>query len=177
MTLTADRAIASFFERVASQRISEPADLDDIWAGLSTVGVDEVLGRWRGGELPSGHPLDGRLALVRWHGKRFDSRYDVAPMVCRNDDGELYSNTEIGKGEASLWPVEFRGEVTASMVYDGQPVIDHFKRVDENTLMGIMNGKSRLVRDRHFYFYLQRENCAAPGEDPARAAASGSGED
>jgi len=38
--------------------------------------------------------------------------------------------------------IEFRGESTATMVYDGQPIFDHFKRVDENTLMGIMNGKS-----------------------------------
>jgi len=38
--------------------------------------------------------------------------------------------------------IEFRGETTATMVYDGQPVFDHFKRVDENTLMGIMNGKT-----------------------------------
>ena len=36
------------------------------------------------------------------------------------------------------------------MVYDGQAVIDHFKRVDDRTLMGIMNGKSSLVRDHHF---------------------------
>ncbi len=79
-------------------------------------------------------------------------------MVCVNDDGELYSNAEIGKGEASAWMVEFRGESTASMIYDGQPVIDHFKRVDDRTLMGIMNGKTSLVRDRHFYFFLVRED-------------------
>lgn len=164
MTLTREQAIAGFFERVSSQEISAPEHLDKIWAALPMVTIDEILGHWRGGELPSGHPMDGQLALVRWHGKWFDSRYRVAPMVCRDDDGNLYSNKEIGKGEASLWPVEFRGEVTASMVYDGQPVIDHFKRVDETTLMGIMNGKTSLVRDRHFYFYLQRDrDGAAPG--------------
>lgn len=156
--LTSSEAVADFFARVASQQISEPAELDAIWAALPTVTIDEILGDWRGGELPSGHAMDGQLEKVRWHGKSFRNRYDVAPMVCRNDDGELYSNTEIGKGEASLWPVDFRGEVTASMVYDGQPVIDHFKRVDERTLMGIMNGKTSLVRDKHFYFYLQRDD-------------------
>ncbi|GAA3949790.1 DUF4334 domain-containing protein [Gordonia caeni] len=156
--ITSSEAVAGFFERVASQQISEPAELDAIWAALPVVTVDEILGDWRGGELPSGHPMDGQLEKVGWHGKWFRSWYDVAPMVCRDADGKLYSNTEIGKGEASLWPVGFRGEVTASMVYDGQPVIDHFKRVDENTLMGIMNGKTSLVRDRHFYFYLQRDD-------------------
>ncbi len=159
--LPADQAVSTFFERVASQQISDPADLDAIWAALPVVTVEEILGDWRGGELPSGHPMDGQLEQVGWHGKWFRSWYDVAPMVCRDENGNLYSNKEIGKGEASLWPVGFRGEVTASMVYDGQPVIDHFKRVDERTLMGIMNGKTSLVRDRHFYFYLQRDDSDA----------------
>ncbi len=158
MALTREEAVAEFFVRAQSQEVSEPAELDEIWAALPTVTVEEILGDWRGGELPSGHPMDGQLEQVGWHGKWFRSWYDVAPMVCRGPDGELYSNTEIGKGEASLWPVAFRGEVTASMVYDGQPVIDHFKRVDAGTLMGIMNGKTSLVRERHFYFYLQRDS-------------------
>lgn len=155
--LSREAAVADFFARVESQEVSEPTELDAIWAPLPTVTVDEILGDWRGGELPTGHPMDGQLEKVRWHGKWFRSRHDVAPMVCRDDDGNLCSNKEIGKGEASLWEVGFRGEVTASMVYDGQPVIDHFKRVDEKTLMGIMNGKTSLVRDKHFYFYLVRD--------------------
>lgn len=155
--LTLEQAVADFRGRAQSQEISDPADLDAIWAALPAVTIDEVIGDWAGGELPSGHPLDGQLGTVGWHGKWLRGRYDVAPMVCRNADGELYSNLEVGKGAASLWNVEFRGEVTASMVYDGQPVIDHFKRVDENTLMGIMNGSTSLVRDKHFYFFLTRE--------------------
>ncbi|GEE01638.1 hypothetical protein nbrc107696_22400 [Gordonia spumicola] len=155
--LTERDAVADFHRRAASQEPSDPAELDAIWAALPTVAIDEILGDYRGGELPSGHALDGSLATVGWHGKWLRGRYDVAPMVCRNADGELYSNLEIGKGAASLWNVEFRGEVTATMVYDGQPVFDHFKRVDENTLMGIMNGSTSLVRDRHFYFFLVRE--------------------
>ena len=39
---------------------------------------------------------------------------------------------------------EFRGELVATMVYDGQPMHDHFKKVDDNTVMGIMNGKHAL---------------------------------
>ncbi|NED61131.1 DUF4334 domain-containing protein, partial [Streptomyces sp. SID10244] len=83
---------------------------------------------------------NGLLDKAGWFGKTFTSRSDVQPLMCRDENGDLFSNTELGKGEASLWAVEFRGEVTASMVYDGQAVIDHFKKVDENTVMGIMNG-------------------------------------
>jgi hypothetical protein len=51
---------------------------------------------------------------------------------------------------------EFRGEIVASMVYDGAPIHDHFKVVDENAVVGIMNGKGALDGDRHLYFYLER---------------------
>ncbi|MFD6566880.1 DUF4334 domain-containing protein [Micromonospora profundi] len=132
------------------------AELDDIWAALDTVRPEEILGEWKGRALDTGHPLNGQLDRVRWYGKRFVSRTDVKPLICRDDNGELYSNTVLGKGEASLWTVEFRGESTATMVYDGQPVFDHFKRADENTLMGIMNGKNVPAEGPFFYFVLER---------------------
>ena len=53
-------------------------------------------------------------------------------------------------------PEEFRGELTATMVYDGQAIHDHFKQVDDDTVMGIMNGKAGLQNGRYGYFYLQR---------------------
>ena len=98
---------------------------------------------------------------AKWHGKRFESLERALPLICRGSDGELYSNTEAaGGGEASLWEaIGFRDEVTATMVYDRQAVFDHFKAVDENTLMGIMNGKLEQtfgVADL-YYFWLERE--------------------
>jgi hypothetical protein len=50
---------------------------------------------------------------------------------------------------------EFRGEITATMVYDGQAVHDHFK-IEDDTVMGIMNGKAGLDNGRCGYFYLER---------------------
>ena len=52
------------------------------------------------------------------------------------------------------------GEITATMVYDGQPVHDHFKKIDDDAVLGIMNGKHVLdVADgvgRYYYFFLER---------------------
>ncbi|EUA24366.1 hypothetical protein I552_3494 [Mycobacterium xenopi 3993] len=42
------------------------------------------------------------------------------------------------------------------MVYDGQPVHDHFKKIDDHAVMGIMNGKGVLDNGRYYYFYLER---------------------
>ena len=80
----------------------------------------------------------------------------MQPLVCLDAEGNKFSNVAMGKGEASLWLEDFRGEVTATMVYDGQPVHDHFKTIDDDAVMGIMNGKGVLDGGRYYYFYLER---------------------
>jgi Domain of unknown function (DUF4334)/GXWXG protein len=132
------------------------ADLDDFWAALEPATIDFMIGDWAGGEFDTGHLMNGGLEKARWFGKTFVSATDVKPLVCRDDDGNKFSNVEMGKGEASLWMEEFRGETTATMVYDGQPIHDHFKVIDANAVMGIMNGKNVLDGGRYFYFYLER---------------------
>ena len=47
-------------------------------------------------------------------------------------------------------------EPEATMVFDGQPVHDHFKKIDDNAVMGIMDGKNALDNGRYAYFYLER---------------------
>ncbi|MBP2479319.1 hypothetical protein JOF53_008191 [Crossiella equi] len=149
-------------QELRRQLAAHPADygvLEEVWDRLDPVAAEDILGRWRGTGFDTGHHLYAALGQLRWHGKHFHSVQHAQPLVCRDDNGELYSAVELGKGEASLWNVEFRGEVTATMVYDGQPVLDHFRRVDEDTLLGVMNGKAELVlhEGRHFYFLLERD--------------------
>jgi hypothetical protein len=154
-----DQAVTRFNELRKAESGVSPTELDEIWAALDVVHASDILGAWRGDDFATGHPLHEALVASRWHGKRFDSQSDVKPLICRADDGSLFSNVELGKGEATLWNIEFRGEVTATMVYDGQPVFDHFKKVDENTLMGIMNPKPELAKAMGglYYFLLERE--------------------
>lgn len=148
------------FDALRQADPADPAELDALWADLATVEVEEILGPWRGGDFATGHVASAVLEKVRWHGKRFDDPLAAVPLVCRDEFGELHSNKEAGGGgEASLWQVGFRGEVTATMVYDRLPVFDHFKKVDDDTLMGIMNGKLEAafgVKDL-YYFWLERD--------------------
>jgi hypothetical protein len=132
------------------------AELDEFWATLSPATIEGMLGDWKGGEFVTGHKMNGQLEKAAWFGKTFTSAADVQPLVCLDADGNKFSNKAMGKGEASLWLEEFRGEVTATMVYDGQPVHDHFKKIDDDAVMGIMNGKGVLDNGRYFYFYLER---------------------
>ncbi|WP_129843399.1 DUF4334 domain-containing protein [Streptomyces sp. RFCAC02] len=133
-------------------------ELDRIWACLEPVPAAEILGRWRGEVFATGHGLHRELVGRRWYGKSFNSLHDAKPLICYDEKGRLFSDVELGRGEASLWNIEFRGEVTATMVYDGRAAFDHFKRVDDVTLMGIMNGKAEFVlhNGQHFYFLLER---------------------
>nr|WP_210743270.1 DUF4334 domain-containing protein [Nocardia cerradoensis] len=148
-------------ERAGRRLVSGPersfipdADLDEFWATLEPATIDFMIGEWQGGEFDTGHRENGTLALINWFGKTFDSAADVKPLICLDADGNKYSNTD--NGEGSLWMEEFRGEVTATMVFDGQPVHDHFKRIDDDAVMGIMDGKYALDDGRYAYFYLER---------------------
>lgn len=157
--------LRSRFEALRDADAPTPAELDALWADLDTVTVAEMLGAWTGGSMgvwdgATGHPASSLLTALQWHGKRFDSPLDCHPLICRDADGRLYSNTKAAAGGySSLWEIAFRGETTATMVYDAMPVFDHFKKVDGDTVMGIMNGKLEAyfgVSDL-YYFWLERE--------------------
>lgn len=53
---------------------------------------------------------------------------------------------------ARLRPVEHRGVVGTAMVYDALPIIDHFRRLDDGTLLGLMDARGL----EPFFFQLRR---------------------
>lgn len=159
--MTATRTARQTFEDLKDRTDTlSDAELDTFWATLEPAGIDFMIGEWKGGEFQTGHKANGFMQRLNWFGKTFVSAADAKPLVCLDADGNKFSNAEAMKGEASLWLEEFRGEVTASMVYDGAPVHDHFKKIDDNAVLGIMNGKGALDfssgAGRHLYFYLER---------------------
>ncbi len=131
------------------------ADLEEFWSTLAPVPIEFMIGEWRGGDLPAGHRADGFLG-DSWFGTTFRSASDVQPIICVDDDGNKYEDTTLMKGGASLRMEQFRGDVTATMVYDAMPIHDHFKKVDDNVVLAITNGKGALDHGRHMYFYLER---------------------
>ncbi|WP_037418693.1 DUF4334 domain-containing protein [Sinorhizobium sp. CCBAU 05631] len=56
---------------------------------------------------------------------------------------------------ASLKTMVFGGVESAAMVYDHQPIVDHFRRIDADRIIGAMtiNGDDRI-----YFFELQRVN-------------------
>ena len=55
---------------------------------------------------------------------------------------------------ARLQAINYRGQVSSSMVYDYQPIIDHFRKVDANNLIGVMDSK---MLEQPFFFQLHRD--------------------
>lgn len=57
------------------------------------------------------------------------------------------------KSQARLRMMEYRGKVSATMVYDYLPINDSFRKVDDNTVLGIMDFKKS---PQPFFFVLKR---------------------
>ncbi|MGW4249821.1 DUF4334 domain-containing protein [Nocardia sp. NPDC004722] len=55
---------------------------------------------------------------------------------------------------ARLRNLEFRGKSSAAMIYDHLPIIDIFRRVDENTLLGVMDLRGQ---SEPYFFVLYRD--------------------
>jgi hypothetical protein len=159
----------------------------DHYDSLAPVRVKDLIGSWRGETLTSGHPLDGLLERLRWHGKRFAGPEDAYPLVFQAGDGRTVSinpafvplaavlrhrwlrrapflPTLFGlvcpllttrRPTARLRLMEYRGVVTATMVYDALPVSDAFRAVDQDTLVGAMDARGMRTP---FLFVLHRES-------------------
>ncbi|AGL86672.1 hypothetical protein PEQA60_50400 [Pseudomonas sp. Eqa60] len=150
------------FEQLKSTQGLNDEVLLDFFDSLSPVTIDGALGRWQGGDFKTGHWGNDALTGMKWYGKWYRSKLDAVPLVCYDEQGRLFSN-KIMKGEASLWEVAFRGKVSTTMIYDGVPIYDHLRKVDDNTLFGIMDGKSFegqlpdiIDNGKYYFFYLER---------------------
>lgn len=155
------KAINQFNQLLAQQHDTDEL-LFALFDSLPAVTSKEMMGKWQGGDFKSGHWGEAALVEAKWFGKWFKGKFDVAPLVCYNEAGKLFSNEMMGGQEASIQMVEFRGVVSATMIYDGAPIFDHFRKVDDNTVMGVMDGKpfagfpDIVANGRHYFFFLKR---------------------
>ncbi|WP_437353305.1 DUF4334 domain-containing protein [Neorhizobium petrolearium] len=54
---------------------------------------------------------------------------------------------------ASLQTVEFERTVSTAMIYDSQPIVDHFRRMSEKRIAGVMTVEGD---ERRYFFELER---------------------
>lgn len=162
-----------------------PADVLALADRLPGVAVEELTGRWRGAELPTGSPLDGLLPAHRWWGKEVRDADTVhpllfpdragrprpidpapapltllrrAPGLARSAPARLAFTAvrpllTTRRPTARLRPVVHRGVPTTALLYDRLPVVDVFRRVSPDLLLGLMD--MRGLPDP-FAFLLER---------------------
>ncbi|HET9254040.1 MAG TPA: DUF4334 domain-containing protein [Pseudonocardiaceae bacterium] len=151
---------------------------------LPVVVAEELTGRWKGSELLTGHPFDGLLTASGWYGKQFDDPETVHPLLfsCGGEifavdprtlplglagrvplsvvaaGGKLINVLKpvlrTTRPRARLRDLEYRDKTSAALIYDHVPVIDVFRRVDERTLLGVMDQRGL---EQPYFFVLQRE--------------------
>jgi len=67
--------------------------------------------------------------------------------------GSIGSLLKTEASQARLRMMEYRGKASATMVYDYLPINDSFRKVDENTALGVMDFKAS---PQPFFFILRR---------------------
>lgn len=150
---------------------------------LEPVSSEFMHGRWKGFEIKTGHPFDELFAPSGWYGKIFLNNEDVHPLVFfGTDKKELYAanpklipfNMNLPKDErlgmmmnmarivletkeskARLRNLEYRGRVSATMIYDDIPILDTFVKIDDNSVLGVMDFKGNELP---FFFVLERDD-------------------
>ena len=140
----------------ATTQVSYDA-LFELFDSLSPNEPAFMIGEWEGGVFLTGHPGEQQLKLVNWVGKRFNNEDDVNPIISRALNGTRKVNPVLGT--ARLRSVRYRGVSTATMLYDQHPILDHFRKVSDDLVVGAMDKKGDSVP---LFFYLRRLPTAAP---------------
>lgn len=155
-----------------------PAELDEMigsWRGrgVSTGnpldGMLELYG-WHGkrfGSVDDAHPLvfdDGRGGLFSANPALIPIRLMVrAPSFVNTPiAGRIFRLLRpllrTRKPAARLRMTEYRGVLTATMIYDALPINDAFRKIDDDTVLGVMDLRGL---DQPFIFSLRREGMTA----------------
>ena len=150
----------------------EPVNLEFMigrWqgSGLQTShpmdGLLEVSG-WYGKEFidpETVHPLlflDGQGEIIKVEPKPVAVKWALKMPGIKNDFMKpllklTNSLLKTEQSQARLRMMEYRGKVSATMIYDYLPINDVFRKVDNNTVLGLMDFKDS---SQPFFFVLKR---------------------
>lgn len=171
------------YEELLAKGSAAAEEVLALYDQLDAVRLEELLGRWRGSGFSTGHPMDGLLEACRWYGKEFIDRDHVHPLLFSDSMGRIFKvdPRRIPMGLAARMPrskamgrvvsaarfllqtdrpkarvrmMEYRGKVSATMIYDDLPVLDAFRKIDDDLLLGAMDWRGE---PRPFFFALRRD--------------------
>lgn len=154
-----------------------------LFDGLDTVNLEFMIGKWKGLGFNTNHPLDGLLETIGWYGKEFVNPDCVHPLLFADGESIFKVDpnpliTEMGlsvsipqnpslkplyqgmskllkteKSKARIRMMQYRDRLSATMIYDYLPIHDVFRKLDNNTVFGLMDWKAM---SQPFFFILKR---------------------
>lgn len=137
-----------WLDMIASGQAYSADTLMPLFRQLEPVDTDFLLGTWKGGKFDGGTQPDP----INWYGKRFTSTTDVEPLLITNAEGQIATYDRLGG--AQMRHVEFDGTVSAALIYDSQPIMDYFRKVNDDVVIGLGDIKGKPT---DFFFHLTRD--------------------
>ena len=178
--------MTALLNRILEERKATPEEAYEVFQSLETISTEFMHGRWKGSDIETGHRFDGLFEASGWYGKMYLNDEEVHPLVFYSEDKkELWSVNprmmpfsmnlpkddlvgtilrlgrfamETKESKARIRNTEFKGRVTATMLYDEVPINDMFVKIDENSVLGIMDfkGEPRSSRESFFLYSGKR---------------------
>ena len=170
-------------QTVLQQKKASTNEALSLFDELDTVGLDFMYGRWQGSGFDTAHSIDGLLETIGWYGKEFIDSDNVHPLLFsdgseifsidpnpvitdlglrfpmpKNDNfkpfyGKMSKLLATKESKARLRMMEYRDRVSATMIYDYLPIHDVFRKIDDDTVLGLMDWKGM---EKPFFFLLNR---------------------
>lgn len=87
--------------------VLNPSHIDGVFCDLKPIQPEELMGKWNGFVLSTGHPFETELQKFNWFGHTFDSTEDVAPLVVSRN-GKRVQYEEWGRASVRLLEISVR---------------------------------------------------------------------
>jgi hypothetical protein len=164
------------FQAIAQQGKTTTEVALQLFDELDPVNIEFMIGRWQGSGFHTNHQMDGLLEAFNWYGKEFISADHVHPLlfsdgksIFKVDPNPTMMNLGLSlpipknetikpfymamnkllkteKSKARVRMMEYRDKVSATMIYDYLPINDIFRKVDEHTVLGLMENSDRNLQ-------------------------------
>lgn len=144
----AGSAEKSLVKMIEGGKAYSKAELQPFYEKLDPISAEDIIGTWKGGKFDGGKPDP-----INWYGKRFNSMEDVKPLLVTAEDGSIQVFDKLGA--ARLREIKYQGVVSAALIYDKQPIMDYFRKINDDLIIGY--GDVKGSETDSFFFYLRRD--------------------
>jgi len=140
-----------FLNLIQPKKLVDGTDVTTLFDRLQSVEPSFMLGEWEGAIIDTGFSLPSLYGEGKWAGKTFKSVDEVHPMVLYDEQRKRYWAEEYGL--ARLREVKFRGVVSTALIYDTMPVMDSFRRISDDEVVGAADARMNTTT---LFFVLKR---------------------